>query len=141
MTATAAIETGRFTPSSTLSGRNGILVSGVPLHNDQDENFGQLTLTSALAKSVNTVWAQVAERVGKPTLARYMNRFGFDAEPQLDYPAGEMTPSGEYEDETPAGADEPAGRRGAHGHRPGQTAGDAAADGGGRGSGGQPRAG
>jgi penicillin-binding protein A len=39
----------------------------------------------------------VAERVGKGTLARYMRRFGFDAEPQLDYPAGEMTPSGEYE--------------------------------------------
>ena len=69
-----------FTPASTLSGRNGILVSGVPLANDYDESFGPLTLTEALAQSVNTVWAQVAEHVGKPTLARYMNRFGFDAQ-------------------------------------------------------------
>lgn len=96
VTATAAIDTGKFTPSSTLSGRNGIVVSGVPLSNDQNESFGELTLTQALAKSVNTVWAQVAERVGKPALARYMRRFGFDAKPQLDYPAEEMSASGEY---------------------------------------------
>ncbi len=98
VTAAAALEAGGFTPSSTLSGRDGILVSGVPLHNDEHESFGQLTLTAALAKSVNTVWAQVAERVGKPTLAHYMNRFGFDAVPPLDYPSGEMTPSGEYDE-------------------------------------------
>jgi peptidoglycan glycosyltransferase len=96
LTATAAIDTGRFTPSSTLSGRNGVVVSGVPLSNDQNESFGELTLTQALAKSVNTVWAQVAEQVGKPTLARYMRRFGFGAKPRLDYPAEEMSASGEY---------------------------------------------
>ena len=42
-------------------------------------------------KSVNTVWAQVAEQLGKRTMARYMNRFGFDRKPQLDYPAEEMS--------------------------------------------------
>jgi peptidoglycan glycosyltransferase len=96
VTATAAIDSGQFTSSSTLSGRDGVVISGVPLKNDNGESFAQLTLTQALAKSVNTVWAQVAERVGKATLALYMRRFGFDADPQLDYPAREMTPSGEY---------------------------------------------
>jgi peptidoglycan glycosyltransferase len=99
VTATAAIDTGMFTPESTLSGRNGILVSGVPLDNDEDESFGQITLTQALAKSVNTVYAQVAERLGKRTLARYMRRFGFNRKPELDYPAQEMSVSGEYEGE------------------------------------------
>jgi peptidoglycan glycosyltransferase len=99
VTATAAIDTGMFTPESTLSGRNGILVSGVPLDNDEDESFGQISLTQALAKSVNTVYAQVAERLGKRTLARYMSRFGFDRKPRLDYPAKEMSASGEYEGE------------------------------------------
>jgi peptidoglycan glycosyltransferase len=99
VTATAAIDTGRFTPVSTLSGRNGITVSGVPLDNDQNESFGQLTLTQALAKSVNTVWAQVAEQVGRRTMARYMSRFGFDAKPRLDYPAQEMSVSGSFEGE------------------------------------------
>ena len=65
VTATAAIDTGAFTPESTLSGRNDVLVSGVPLGNDDDESYGQITLTEALTKSVNTVWAQVAEHRGQ----------------------------------------------------------------------------
>jgi penicillin-binding protein A len=101
VTATAAIDTGAFTPESTLSGRNGIAVSGVPLDNDDDESFGQLTLTKALALSVNTVWAQVAERLGRRTMQRYMERFGFYSKPQLDYPAEEMSVSGAYSSSGP----------------------------------------
>jgi penicillin-binding protein A len=96
VTATAAIDTGAFTPESLLSGRNGIPISGVPLDNDDDESFGQITLTQALVHSVNTVYAQVAEKLGKRTLARYMDRFGFDRLPRLDYPAQEMSISGEH---------------------------------------------
>jgi peptidoglycan glycosyltransferase len=96
VTATAAIDSGQFTPESTVSGRNEVLVSGVALKNDDNESFGQITLTRALARSVNTVYAQVAERLGKETMARYMRRFGFDRKPQLDYPAEEMSASGEY---------------------------------------------
>ncbi|HEY4451851.1 MAG TPA: penicillin-binding protein 2 [Solirubrobacteraceae bacterium] len=96
VTATAAIDSGAFTRESTVSGRNDIPVSGVPLQNDENETFGQITLTQALTKSVNTVWAQVAERVGKSTLGRYMDRFGFNRKPELDYPAAEMSSSGEY---------------------------------------------
>ncbi len=96
VTATAAIDSGAFTPQSRVSGRDGVIVSGVPLANDEHESFGQLTLTEGLVKSVNTVYAQVAEQVGKATLARYMRRFGFGRKPQLDYPAGQMSASGEY---------------------------------------------
>jgi peptidoglycan glycosyltransferase len=96
VTATAAIDTGMFTPNSTVSGRNGIPVSGVPLQNDENETFGAITLTQALAHSVNTVWAQVAEHVGKQTMGRYMDRFGFNQKPKLDYPAQQMSSSGEY---------------------------------------------
>jgi penicillin-binding protein A len=96
VTATAAIDTGAFTPESAVSGRDDVPISGIPLENDDNESYGDITLTQGLAKSVNTVWAQVAERLGKRTLARYMSRFGFDREPQLDYPAAEMSPSGEY---------------------------------------------
>ena len=96
ITATAAIDTGAFTPESTVSGRDNVRISGVPLQNDENASYGQLTLTQGLTKSVNTVWAQVAERVGKRTLARYMSRFGFERTPQLDYPSDEMSVSGEY---------------------------------------------
>jgi peptidoglycan glycosyltransferase len=97
ITATAAIDSGAFTPESTISGRDGIPISGVPLQNDEHETFGQISLTQALAKSVNTAWAQVAERLGKQTLARYMRSFGFDSKPKLDYPSEEMSSSGEYD--------------------------------------------
>jgi peptidoglycan glycosyltransferase len=96
LTATAAIDTGAFTASSTVSGRNDVPISGVPLQNDNGESLGQITLTEALAKSVNTVWAQVAEQLGKPTMARYMARFGFNRKPRLDFPVQEMSASGEY---------------------------------------------
>jgi penicillin-binding protein A len=99
VTATAAIDSGAFTPQSTVSGRDNVPISGVALKNDNNENFGQLTLSEGLVKSVNTVYAQVAERLGKATLARYMSRFGFDRKPQLDYPATEMSASGESEGE------------------------------------------
>jgi peptidoglycan glycosyltransferase len=96
VTATAAIDTGQFTPESTVSGPSPLTVSGKPLQNDNNDSFGEITLTHALAHSVNTVWAQVAEKLGKGTMARYMNRFGFNRTPQLDYPSTQMTPSGEY---------------------------------------------
>jgi peptidoglycan glycosyltransferase len=96
ITATAAIDTGAFTPESTVNGRDNVLISGVPLQNDENASYGQLTLTQALTKSVNTVWAQVAEHLGRGTLARYMSRFGFDRKPQLDYPPSQMSASGEY---------------------------------------------
>jgi len=97
VTATAAIDTGQFTPDSTVDGRDNVPISGVPLQNDDNESFGPITLTEALAHSVNTVWAQVAEKVGKATMGRYMDRFGFNRKPKLDYPATEMSSSGEVE--------------------------------------------
>lgn len=107
ITATAALDTGAFTPESRLSGRNGIVISGTPLHNDANESFGEISLTTALALSVNTVYAQVAEKVGRETLQRYMERFGFDVKPKLDFPSEEMSASGEYFEEvlTPPGSD------------------------------------
>jgi len=96
LTAVAAIDSGRFTPESTVSGRNEVPISGVPLKNDNNESFGQITLTEGLVHSVNTVYAQVAEQLGKQTMARYMARFGFDHKPHLDYPTDQMSSSGEY---------------------------------------------
>jgi peptidoglycan glycosyltransferase len=68
----------------------------VPLRNDGGESFGRIDLTTALTHSVNTVFAQVAERLGKQTMGEYMDRFGFGADPPLDYPDDQLFPSGEY---------------------------------------------
>jgi peptidoglycan glycosyltransferase len=96
VTAAAGLDTGRFQPGTVLSGKSPREVSGVPLANSHGEQFGDIDLTTALTHSVNTVFAQVAEGLGKATMADYMRRFGFDRDPPLDYPDGQMLPSGEY---------------------------------------------
>lgn len=93
VTSTAAIDTGVFSPSSAVDGDSGQKFSGVPLANDFNQDFGQIDLKKALAESVNTAFANVGEKLGKATMKRYMERFGFDAKPQLDYPADSMSAS------------------------------------------------
>ncbi len=94
VTAIAAIDSGRYTPQSQVSGKNGIKISGVPLNNDANESFGMIDLTTALTKSVNTVWAQVAEDLGKPTMKKYMERLGFDQRAPVDLPESQRVRSG-----------------------------------------------
>jgi peptidoglycan glycosyltransferase len=98
VTATAALDSGQFTPDSVLNGDSGIEISGVPLANDGGASYGPIDMTTALTNSVNTYWAQVGEQLGTSTLFDYMNRFGFDQDPPLDYPPSQMTPSGVYQD-------------------------------------------
>jgi peptidoglycan glycosyltransferase len=97
VTAIAAIDSGRYTPQSTVDGSSPKTISGVPLMNDANESFGPVDLTTALTKSINTVWAQVAVAVGKSTMAKYMSRLGFGKRPPIDLPADERQPSGEYQ--------------------------------------------
>jgi peptidoglycan glycosyltransferase len=97
VTATAALDSGEFTPDSTVSGKSPIVISGAPLRNFSDEQFGSITLTTALTHSVNTVWAQVAERLGHDRIAEYMKRYGFGSDPPMDYPGGQMLASGVYD--------------------------------------------
>jgi peptidoglycan glycosyltransferase len=96
VTAIAALDSGRYTPQSTVDGSSPKAISGVPLMNDFNESFGPVDLTTALTKSINTVWAQVAVDLGKATMAKYMSRLGFGRRPPIDLPSGERQPSGEY---------------------------------------------
>jgi len=94
VTATAALDSGRYQPDSRVSGENGKEISGVPLQNFGGESFGDITLTEALTKSVNTVWAEVAEKVGRGTMRDYMVRYGFTKRPPIDLPEDEVLSSG-----------------------------------------------
>ena len=94
VTAAAALDSGRYTPGSRVSGENGKRISGVPLNNFGNQDYGLVDLTFSLTNSVNTVWAEVAEKLGKRTMARYAEAFGFYADPPLDYPDSQMIPSG-----------------------------------------------
>lgn len=90
VTATAGIDSGKYTPTSLINGDSPKTISGVPLNNDNNQSFGPITLTKALTQSVNTVFAQVAQNVGRPTMTEYMKRFGFYALPPIDLPSGEL---------------------------------------------------
>jgi penicillin-binding protein A len=100
VTAAAALDSGRYRPDSQVSGVNGKPISGVPLNNFGGESFGSVDLTFALTHSINTVWAEVGEKLGGRTMQRYMQRFGFYAEPPMDYPDQQMTASGVRKDGT-----------------------------------------
>jgi penicillin-binding protein A len=94
VTASAALDSGKLTPSTTIDASSPKVISGQELHNAGDESFGPISATDALTNSVNTYWAQVGERIGHGTLVEYMRRFGFYADPQLDYPDSQMIASG-----------------------------------------------
>jgi peptidoglycan glycosyltransferase len=94
VTSIAAIDTGRYTPQSIINGNSPITVSGQPLSNDGGDSYGNVTLSDALTNSINTVFAQVAQGVGAPTLQTYMNRLGFYGTPPIDLPSGEIAESG-----------------------------------------------
>lgn len=96
VTAAAAIDSGRFTPQSVLNGKSPKLIGGVPLTNFSNEQFGDITLTTALTHSVNTVWGQVGEKLGKSTMFEYMKRFGFNRKPAIDLPSDEIRSSGVF---------------------------------------------
>jgi peptidoglycan glycosyltransferase len=96
VTAVAGIDSGKFTPNSVLDGKSPLTVSGVPLANDGNTSWGPQTLTVALTNSINTIFAQVAQQVGRPTMTEYMKRFGFYSKPPIDLPPGELTASRPY---------------------------------------------
>jgi peptidoglycan glycosyltransferase len=106
VTAAAALDSGRYNPGSFISGRNNKVISGVPLQNSGGSDFGTISLTDALTHSVNTVFGEVGEKLGKKTMYKYMRRFGFNTEPPLDYPKEQITPSGVFKGQKLLGADD-----------------------------------
>jgi peptidoglycan glycosyltransferase len=94
VTASAAIDSNRYQPDSKVSGKNGKVISGTPLNNFGNQDYGDITLTEALTHSVNTVWAEVGVKLGRKTMQEYMDRFGFGQKPPMDYPADQMSTSG-----------------------------------------------
>jgi peptidoglycan glycosyltransferase len=96
VTAAAALDTGKYNPNSVVDGSSPKNISGVPLANFGGQDFGPVSLTDALTNSVNTVWAQVGVDLGKRTMYDYMERFGFNQRPPLDYPPEQMDASGVF---------------------------------------------
>lgn len=107
VTATAALDSGAIGPDDTINSPATIDIQGNPLANADQADYGDINVTTALTHSVNTYFAQLGEEIGAGTLQEYMDRFGFNAKPQLDLPDGQMSLSGVFEDGTLLTGDDP----------------------------------
>ncbi|HVL65605.1 MAG TPA: penicillin-binding transpeptidase domain-containing protein, partial [Actinomycetota bacterium] len=80
VTAAAALDSGRFTPESRLQGPAEY--KGV--RNFESGAFGSVDFATAMKFSVNTAFAQIAERLGGKRMTKYAEAFGFNRE--IDIP-------------------------------------------------------
>jgi cell division protein FtsI/penicillin-binding protein 2 len=95
--AATALDIGRLSPNTLFDGSHTTKLGCASVEHAYAEDFGRITLTTALAKSLNTVFAEVMQQVGTQTLTRYLKRFGFKAKPQVvGYPRDKLAVSGRY---------------------------------------------
>jgi peptidoglycan glycosyltransferase len=97
VTAAAGLDSGAITPETAINAPGTLEVQGLPLANDFNQDWGSITLDTALTNSVNTWFAQLGEKVGQETLFEYMEAFGFGSKPAIDLPADQLSPSGVFE--------------------------------------------
>jgi penicillin-binding protein A len=96
VTAAAGLDSGVITPETTIDAPGSLEVEGTPLQNDFGEDFGAISLDTALTHSVNTWFGQLGQQLGNDTLFEYMERFGFGTIPVIDLPEGQVEPSGVF---------------------------------------------
>ncbi|HEX4306331.1 MAG TPA: penicillin-binding protein 2 [Solirubrobacterales bacterium] len=94
VTAAAGLESGRITPETTINAPGSIIDEGHVLANDFDQDWGNISLDTALTNSVNTWFGQLGQKLGQKTLFSTMEKFGFNSKPPIDLPEGELAASG-----------------------------------------------
>lgn len=84
VTLAGAIADGVATPGTRYTGPGRLEIGGAPVTNYEGGSYGSLDLATALAKSVNTVFAQLAVDMGAEALVEAAARFGFGEPPPLE---------------------------------------------------------
>ena len=84
VTAAAALEEGVVTPETLLTGPKEY--QGV--RNFESGEFGTIPFATATKYSVNTAYAQVAQKLGAEKLLEYAERFGFNQTPDVPLEVG-----------------------------------------------------
>lgn len=99
ITASAALESGEYEPTSTFVDPGYCTVYGKRVNNfDTTRPFGTISLETALVYSVNSVFCNIGLELGAKAILRQARRFGFYERPPLETPAEERAPSGLYRD-------------------------------------------
>jgi len=94
VTAAAGLESGAITPETTINAPGTIIDEGHVLGNDFNQDWGSISLDTALTNSVNTWFGQLGQKVGQDHLFETMEKFGFGSLPPIDLPEEELLPSG-----------------------------------------------
>jgi penicillin-binding protein A len=100
VTATAALESGLFTPESVFDDPGFCTLFGQRVTNFADQSgpevFGRITLAQALENSVNSVFCNIGKRLGADAVLEQAQRFGFYEEPPIELPDDDVRASGLY---------------------------------------------
>jgi peptidoglycan glycosyltransferase len=98
VTAAAALDSGRYTPGSTFHDPGYCIEYGRRVNNyDTSTPFGTVDFSQALINSINSSFCEMGKKLGPELILDYARRFGFYADPPLDLPSGERSPSGLYQ--------------------------------------------
>ncbi|HXW35254.1 MAG TPA: penicillin-binding protein 2 [Acidimicrobiales bacterium] len=113
VTFSAALQEGLITPQEPFSVPSSIMIDGSVFHDAESHPTETLTATDILAQSSNIGTIEIAERLGKESLAQQISRLGFGTPTDLDFPgesAGIVLDPNEWEPtdmaSTPIGQDD-----------------------------------
>jgi penicillin-binding protein A len=100
VTASAALDSGRFTPSSRFYDPGYCIEYGQKVRNagnpEAPETFGSVDLITGLEHSINSVFCNIGKALGAGKVLGYAKRYGFYEDPPLETPSNERAPSGLY---------------------------------------------
>jgi penicillin-binding protein A len=100
VTATAALDSRKYTPESTFVDKGYCIEYGKRVFNYADQSgptvYGNVDFAEAVENSINSVFCELGKDLGPKLILEYTKRFGFYEDPPLETPSEERTPSGLY---------------------------------------------
>jgi peptidoglycan glycosyltransferase len=101
VTASAALDTGRFSPDSTFVDPGYCIEYGDRVFNYADQSgphvFGRVDFREAMENSINSVFCEIGKELGGQRVLEYARRYGFYEDPPLETPPEERAPSALYD--------------------------------------------
>lgn len=103
LTMAAGLDTGKFTPSTSVYDDGDFEVSGFHIHNWDLKAYGNVTMTNIIERSLNVGTSLAQRMVGKENFVKYLKNFGYGEKTGIDLPGeirgdlGEITTQGASE--------------------------------------------
>jgi cell division protein FtsI/penicillin-binding protein 2 len=84
ITYAAALDSGQITPDQWFNDDGELTIGERTIRNAEDQVYGDVTASEALAKSINVVAARICLAMGPETFYRYVRQFGFGKLTEVD---------------------------------------------------------